>query len=156
MVIEHARYKRADYKIVRFKGLMNSWRHMHPAGNRLKVVNRKCPRIEETIPADGIKWMSSIYISIQHSLFLDHELELSLFIMRLQVCRFPEIPFTERCVLFQLSVRIAVPLRRFDGAERFYDKQPVFICIKADLVNDASRNYEVVAIGKSQFPIECL
>ena len=53
--VQLARTKRANHKIMPFKGLVGSGRHMNFFDNWLKVFDIKCPGINITVPADHIK-----------------------------------------------------------------------------------------------------
>jgi hypothetical protein len=69
------------------KRLVNRWRLVQPAGDRFKIVYRKCPGIMKTIPTDEVKRVRSVDVRIDQSLFFDQDLEIAFFIVRFQIGR---------------------------------------------------------------------
>src|SRR5664279_4074151 len=102
MVVKQSGNKTADHKIVSFESDMHRWWLMHPAGNRLKIVNRKNIRITAAIPSYYVKGMMCIMNAIEHPLFLNANQEITGFVQRLRKFRRSHIPLTVGRILQEL------------------------------------------------------
>ena len=55
VVVDLARHERADHEVRPLERLVHRRRLVHPAGDRLEVVDRERPRVEAAVPADHVE-----------------------------------------------------------------------------------------------------
>src|SRR4051794_9714998 len=127
MIIIHAWHKRAYYKVVPFKCLVDRGWLMHPPGDRFEIVYGECKGITAPIPADHINGMMEVMDPVHNPLLFCHNKKITLFINCLQVLRLPDVPFTIGGIFHQLAVIAHISFRITDRAKRFYNKKPVVL-----------------------------
>ncbi|MNS52675.1 hypothetical protein D3C72_853960 [compost metagenome] len=155
VVVEQARYKRTDYKIMCIEVLVYRWWLVYAAGNRLEIVYADGIRILATIPTHNIEWMVTVPDRVHEAFFLGIDQELTFNVESLQVLWLADVALAERSILQQLSVTAQVAFREGNRTERVNDKQAVLFCFEFDLVDAASRNYQVIAVAKRDLAILC-
>src|SRR5690349_1082063 len=148
MIIELARHKRAQHKVVPVKRLMHRRRLVQPTGYRFKIVYRKSPGIVKAVPADEIERVRTVNVWVDQFLLFNQDLKISLLIVGLQILRTLNIAFAIRRMFRQLTELVSIAFRRADRPETFYNKQSVIFGIKLQLVNGTAGNYQVIAICK--------
>ena len=136
-----------------FKGLVNGRRHMHPSGDRFKVVNTEGIWIYITVPPDQIERMMHIMIRIHDALLLDVEEEVAGLIMRLQVDRQLDVTLTEWRMFQQLPHLVHIPLREVDRRKTLHYKQAVVLIVEMELINSSSGYDDIIAVFKAHFTI---
>ena len=121
---------------------------MHPAGNRLEIVDGKSIGINVTVPADEVERVAEVVIWVNAVLLFNVKQELALFIVRLQILGLSNVPLAERRMLQQLAEIVPVPFRRHDGTMAFHDEQPVVFIVELELVSRSSWQDKVIPVGK--------
>ena len=155
MIIVFTRHKRTDHKIVCFKCLMHRWWLVHATRDRFKIMDRKSPRIMISIPSNKVKWMRTIGVRINESLFFNEHFKIASFIKGFKISRSHNITLAKWRMFHQLSIFILVTLGKMYGTKTFNDKQTVVCVIKFYLINRTSWNNNIIAILKIYFTKSC-
>ena len=148
VVVEQARHEGANDEAPRGEGLVNRWGLVDPAGDRLKIVDRKGVGINVTIPTYDVEGVAEVMVGVEVVLLLDVEQKITLLIVGIQACGFADVAFAEGRVFEQLSKLIPVALGRNDGAGRLHDEQTVVRPVEVQLVNRTPGDDQVIAVGK--------
>src|SRR5689334_19461091 len=119
MIIIHAGYKGTDYKRIGFECLVSRRRHVYPAGDWFKIMNRKNIRIAATIPPYHIKRMSTIMQTIEDAFLFGFDEEITFLIICLQILWWTYISFTIRRMFHQLSIFTHIAFGKTQWRKRF-------------------------------------
>src|SRR5690606_33378950 len=126
-------------------------RLMYPSGDGFKVVYRESVRPEKAIPPNKIKRTVIVNILVEKSLLLDLHQKFSLVMIGDQFMRRTYVAFAIWGMFEQLTEFISIALHCFDGRSRLNDQQAKGSFVELQLVNDRTRNYNVVTLAYFQF-----
>ena len=121
MVVQFARYKRADDKIRSLEGLVHGRRLVDAPGDRLEVSNIEDPGVLAAVPTDGIDGVKVIPVAGNKITYFHAHLKIATLGMRFQLFWAANIALTIGGVLQHLTVFIEIAMRRFDCAMRLDD-----------------------------------
>ena len=144
MVVVFARAEGADHVVVRFEGLVNGRRLVHPSGDRLEILHVENPGVEVAVPADHIEGMEFEEIVMETALLFDTDFKLALFVEKERRFGPADVAFAERAVLEKLAQIRAVPFRDLDGAGRIDDEHPVLVGVERHLPGDPAGDADII------------
>lgn len=128
---------------------------MHATCYGLEIVDGERPGIEVSIPAYGIERVGSVGEGIHHSLLFNHDFEVAFFIMRFEVHGLADVALAVGGMFEELPVFIAVSLRGNYRGMGFYNQEAVVGTVEFYLINCASWDDQVIAIGEFDAAIDC-
>jgi hypothetical protein len=125
------------------------WRWLvYTAGNGFEIVNAEYIRVFATIPTYNIERMMTIPNGVEQAFLFDLNEEFALDIVGFEVLGFTYVALAERCMLQKLTILAEISLREGDRTERLDYKKSIVLVLKADLVDGATRNYYIIAVGE--------
>src|SRR5471030_2869381 len=98
---------------------------MQAPGYRFEIVDRKCPCVMKSVPADKIKRMCAVYVGINEALLFDQDLKITLFIMRFQVGRPFNVTLTVWRLFSNLAISVGISFWYPYRAKAFHNEQAV-------------------------------
>src|SRR6266508_4202036 len=117
---------------------------MDAARDRLEVVHRERPRIEETVPAHDVEWVVVENVRLIPPAHADLDRELALLAVRIQLRRRMDVAVVVRRALQHLAVLVSVAPRDLDQPRRLED-QVTLLAFGTETVRRPTRNDDVVA-----------
>src|SRR5437870_1140810 len=99
MVVIHPRHERADNEVGSLEALVRWGRHVHPAGDRLEVLDVEDVGVQESVPAHDVQRMELELVGCNLIPRLDSDLILSAVGERLEPLWAPDITLRERRML---------------------------------------------------------
>ena len=112
--VEMARTERADDEVRPLEGLVRGRRLVDPPGDRLEVVDRERPRVQEAVPADDVERVVVEDVVLVPAADADLDEVVAPVTVRLELGRRMDVAVVVRRALEDLAVLVAVAARDLD------------------------------------------
>src|SRR6267378_2292135 len=143
--VEHARCKRANNISTNLECLMDRWRLMNRACDRLEILRVERERIEIAVPADRVEWMMGQRHTGESRSILDENIDVFLLIDRNYFARTMKIALRVGGTHLNLPLVIQVTLRNPDRPDRFENKVILLLnVVRNQPVGDSAWNDDVI------------
>src|SRR5215208_4922241 len=150
MIVEQARHKGADDKVMRLKGLVYGRRLVDPSCDRLEVLDVEDPWVQISIPAHNVEGMVIQDLLCQPVAYFDPYFEFASLGVGLEFFRQPYIALGIRRVFKHLSEFISIAFGRLDLGGVFNGKEARFAVIQVYLPGGTKGDHNVITFAELQ------